>query len=59
MVDVYQYIMAKQLEGYKFVIGGSMGYHGLNYEERTLTPDKKSGYILYGVTDADDNDKRE
>lgn len=57
MIDVYQYIMAKQLEGYKITSGAGLSYHGLNDEEKIMKPQKRTRMILYGVTDADNNGK--
>jgi len=54
MIDAYQYITSKALDGYKFMAGANMIYHGLNYEEISLTPHKKSKQIIYGETYGDD-----
>jgi len=55
MIDAYQYITSKALDGYKFMAGANMIYHGLNYEEISLTPHKKSKQIIYGETYGDDS----
>ena len=46
MIDVYRYMTTKQYEGYKFILAGSMVYHGLNYEDAS-TRNKKAYPVIY------------
>ena len=48
MIDVYQYITSKQLDGYKFISGAGLSYHGFNDEEKISKPEKRVTIIRYG-----------
>jgi len=48
MIDVYQYITSKSLDGYKFISGAGLSYHGLNEEEKISKPEHRTPIIIYG-----------
>jgi len=48
MIDVYQYITSKSLDGYKFMSGADLSYHGFNEEEKIIKQEHRASTIIYG-----------
>lgn len=59
MIDVYTYMTSKHFSGCRFIIGTSMVFHGLNYEDKISKTEKKQRIFYNEDENGNSGDKKQ